>query len=46
LRALLYNQEPGTQLRIDAMAIYGWVGYHGGFISTVDNNTCNPVAQG
>jgi len=46
LRALLFNHEPGTQLRIDAMAIFGWVGYHDGFISTVDSNTCNPVAQG
>lgn len=42
----LYNTEPGTQLRIDAVATYGWVGHHDGFISSTDNNTCNPVAQG
>jgi hypothetical protein len=46
LRTLLYNDEGGTQLRIDSMAIYGWVGYHDGFESGIDNNTCNAVAQG
>lgn len=44
IRARLFNEKSGTQLRIDAMAIYGWVGYGNIFNSqstNVDLNHCN-----
>jgi len=43
LRAKLWNREPDTQLRIDAMAIYGWVGYQDWMAA---DDHCQRVAQG
>ncbi|MBN2113237.1 MAG: hypothetical protein JW785_03820 [Acidimicrobiia bacterium] len=46
IRAKLFNTDAADQLRIDAMALYGWVDYQTGFITPTDNATCNRVSQG
>jgi hypothetical protein len=43
LQVFLGNKTQGTQLRIDSMALYGYVSYAAFMTSTEDNNACNEL---